>query len=235
MGNSKTERTKRNRKRRKARTGGGGVFDRGVEPIGDIPRTVKRTYSTISCPRPRAGGNYIFRQIIDGAQIQANPTGFGFAYSWKVSQLDGISSMGSLFDQYRILAVDFHIVPDQNALQVATLSTNQWVPLYCVIDYDDSTVPTSAAYTRQYNNCIELQPGESLQRRFQPRAEAAVIDSTSTTVNALSIGDTWMDIAQTNVPFRGIKIWSPSTVAGQTSLQSWSVFTEVFVELRAVR
>jgi len=235
MGNSKTERTKRNRKRKSARKASGRVVDPGVEPIGDIPKNVRRTYTTVSCPRPLAGGNYIYRQILDGTTITAQNPGFGFAYNWKIANLDAIGSLGALFDQYRFLAVDIHIVPDQNALQVATLSTTTWVPLYCVIDYDDSTVPTSAAYTRQYNNCIELQPGESLQRRLQPRAEAAVIDSTATTVSALSIGDTWMDVAQTNVVFRGVKVWIPACVASQTAVQTWSVFTEAFVEFRSVR
>lgn len=201
---------------------------------GDIPRVPKRSYKTSSVRVPRVSSSYTFRQIVDKTQIQQSSTAFGFSFGFTFGDLDGVSSLGSLFDQYRLDAIKLHIVPDQTALQVATLSTTQFNPLYCVIDYDDGNVPTSAGYCRQYNNCIELMPGESLERTIAPRVElSSVIGGTAT--NTAVIGPQWQDCSVTNLVHRGIKIWVPASVASQTVLQTWSVYAEYFVTMRNVR
>lgn len=201
---------------------------------GDIPREPKRTYKTSSVRVPRVTQTYTFRQIVDKTTIEQSTTGFGFSFNFTFGDLDGVTSLGSLFDQYRLDAVTLHIVPDQNALQVPTQSSTSFNPLYVVIDYDDSTNPTSAAYCRQYNNCIELMPGESLSRTIAPVVELATVIS-GTATNSTQVRPQWQDCAITTLSHRGIKIWCPAATASQTLLQTWTVYAEYFVSMRNVR
>jgi hypothetical protein len=135
------------------------------------------------------------------------------------------------FDQYRIQAIRFSIVPQNNAIGLVTNTTTTLVPLYCVIDYDDATALTTAAQAEAYNNCITLAPGESLVRTFQPRM--AVGAYTGTFSGYANMAPQWIDAVSPLVQHYGIKTFIPGAAASQTLLQTWQVIVEYAVELRA--
>jgi hypothetical protein len=135
------------------------------------------------------------------------------------------------FDQYRIQAIRFSIVPQNNAIGLVTNSTTALTPLYCVIDYDDATALTSSAAAEEYNNCITLSPGESLSRTFQPRMAVGAYAGTFT--GFANVAPQWIDAVSTGVQHYGIKTYIPGVTAAQTQLQTWQVIVEYAVELRA--
>jgi hypothetical protein len=201
---------------------------------GDIPRSAKRTYVTVSCPRPITSQVYTTRQISDGAEIVASASSRSdTSYYFGLNGIDNVSYFAALFDQYRIDCVVVHIVPSNNAIQVPTQSTTEFVNLYAVIDYDDATALSSTPAYREYDNCIELAPGESCKRIFQPRIS---LSAYSGAFGAYSnIGGMWLDTASTAVQHYGMKIGVPPCDASQTILQSWKLIFEYYISFRALR
>jgi hypothetical protein len=143
------------------------------------------------------------------------------------------SSFSALFDQYRIDAVRFSIVPQNNAVGMLAPSNIAVVPIYCVIDYDDATALISAGDANKYDNTIILEPGESLARTFSPRMAAAVYSGAFTSF--ANIGPEWIDVGSSGVLHYGVKLWIPAVVAAQTTLQTWSVQVEYFLSFRSLR
>jgi hypothetical protein len=129
-----------------------------------------------------------------------------------------------------IEAVRFTIRPQNNAIGLVTNSTTTLVPLYCVIDYDDSTNLTSVAAAEAYSTCLVLSPGESCDRTFKPRIALAAYSGAFTSyANAPSM---WIDAGSTGVQHFGVKTYVPGGAAGQTLLQSWDVIVEYFIRFR---
>jgi hypothetical protein len=156
-----------------------------------------------------------------------------FAYYFQLGNLDNASNFVNVWDQYRIDCVIFHIIPSQNALQVPTQSTTEFVNLYCVLDYDDNTALTTTAGYREYDNCIILSPGESCKRQFLPRI---AISAYSTAFGAYAnMGDVWIDTASTTVAHYGVKIGVPACDTSQTLLQEWKIELEYFISFRTLR
>jgi hypothetical protein len=143
----------------------------------------------------------------------------------------GSLNVGSgFFDQYMIEAIRFVITPQNNAIGLVTNTTTALLPLYCVIDYDDSTALSSAGAAVSYSNCISLAPGESCERVFQPRMALAAYSGTF--VGFANAAPQWIDAASTGVQHYGIKIWVDPADNAQTLLQSWDVSVEHFVRFR---
>lgn len=205
-----------------------------VDSRGDLPRVPVRTYRTSSIPVPRTTQQVTFRQLVDFTDLVAQATSTTQAqYNFTLSTLDFSSNFVNLFDQWRIDAVKFSIVPTSNAIQVVTQSTTNMVQLYCVIDYDDSSALGTVAQARGYDNCIELQPGESLERTFQPRAALSAYSGSFGSF--ANIGGGWFDSGSTGVQHYGIKVIIPGATAAQTLLQTWRVFAEIYVSFRTLR
>jgi hypothetical protein len=231
------------RRSRKGRRGRGAAQDHEEtsiqlsppQPRGDLPRRPKRTYVTSSVSRPLPTSEFCFRQIVDVNYItSSNAAGVGGIYSFTLGALDGVTTLGSLFDQYMIAAVTMHVVPTANAVQVLQPGATNMQPLYLAVDYDGGTTPTSQAFMRQYDSCIELAPGESCERTIRPRVEfASIIGGVNTNVGSISAP--WCDCAVTTLKHFGFVFFTPQAIAAQTTLQQWEVFFEYFVVFRSVR
>jgi hypothetical protein len=134
------------------------------------------------------------------------------------------------FDQYKLTAVRVTISPDQNAIGLFTNSTTQYVPLYCVIDYDDNNTLSSVAGAEAYSNCVSLGAGESCERLFQPRM--AVSAYTGSFGGFANMANVWIDSASNSVQHYGVKLFIPGATAAQTLLPSWQISTEYFFAFR---
>jgi hypothetical protein len=134
------------------------------------------------------------------------------------------------WDQYKILAIRFTITPDQNAVGLFTNSTTSYTPLYCVIDYDDSSALGSLTAAEAYSNVVVLGAGESCERTFRPRMAIAAYSGAFTAF--ANVADLWIDAASTSVQHYGIKILIPGATAAQTLLPSWQLSTEYFFAFR---
>jgi hypothetical protein len=174
-----------------------------------------------------------FRQVIEEAQIVASTTAQAIEYNFTLASLDNASNLTALFDQYRISCIRLTITPDNNAIPIENATTTALVPLYCVIDYDDSTALASAAAARAYDNCAIVEPSESCCRTFAPRVALAAYAGAFT--NYANQQPMWLDTVSTGVQHYGVKLYVPAIIAGQTFVQSWHVTAEYWISLRSVK
>jgi hypothetical protein len=181
----------------------------------------------MSTPLPRVTEHAIVRGVAN-AVVTASPTlDVKNSYNFQL----GNANIGSgFFDQYRILAVRFTVSSQNNAIGLVTNSTTVLVPMYIVIDYDDSGTLGSVGAAEAYSNCLVLHPGESCERIFKPRVALGAYNGTFT--GYANVGDVWLDAGSNNVQHYGVKTFVPACAVGQTLLQSWDIHIEYFVEFR---
>jgi len=193
----------------------------------DIPARPKRTIETISVAFPRATDNVMVHAVTSNVVTIAPTAATAASYNYTIA---GSTATTGNFDQYRMVAVRFSIVPQNNAIGLVTAATTSLTNVYCVIDYDDSTNLTSVAQAEGYNNCVVVGPGESMMRTFRPRMALAAYAGA---FNGFASSEPmWIDSVSSGVQHYGIKLYIPGVTAAQTQLQSWTFITEYAWELR---
>jgi hypothetical protein len=194
---------------------------------GDVPAPALRTYRTVSCSIPPVTEECVVRGTQTYALAAQATAGQAPTY---YASLSNFNIGTGFWDQYRIEALRFTIAPSNNAIGLVTNTTTSLVPLYCVIDYDDASALANAAAAEAYANCVTLNPGESVERVFQPRLAMAAYTGSFT--GYVNMGPQWIDAASNTVQHYGIKMYIPGATAAQTLLQSWNITVEAFVRMR---
>jgi hypothetical protein len=195
--------------------------------MGDIPRPVIRTYTTKSTSVPPGTDICTLRCTQTGVLTASASAAVAGVYYFSLTASN--LSTGP-FDQYRIEAIRFSVIPQNNAIGLVTNSTTSLVPLYCVIDYDDANALGSATAAVAYNNCVTLAPGESCERLFKPRMALAAYAGAFSAYSNMQ--PEWIDVVSAGVQHYGIKVFIPQATAAQTLLQSWEVVQEYWISLR---
>jgi len=200
---------------------------------GDNPPPFKADLYTSTIRVPRPTDVYVTRQVTGPTMITAAPTSAVNSTTYfQLSNLDNYTTFQNMFDQYRIDAIRMTITSQNNAVGMVVNSTTTLVPLYCVLDYDNTSNLGSAAAARQYANCVVLEPGKSCVRTFQPRVATAAYSGAFTSF--ANQAPPWIDSASPSVQHYGVKIFVPGVAAAQTSLQSWDVTYEYYVSFKSI-
>jgi len=130
------------------------------------------------------------------------------------------------------MAVRVEIRPQNTGINLQVPSTSALVPLYCIIDYNDATPPTTAASMQEVDNCAILSAGESLTRTFQPRMSSIVRSAAGT--DYMSVVPQWLNTGSDDVIHYGLKTFIPQVAAAQTAVQTWLVTIEYYIEFSKV-
>jgi len=200
---------------------------------GDIPQGPRADVVTRSVAPPKATSRLTFHQHAPVVTVTAsNSAAVSGALSFALNGLEGSATLTTLFDFYRIAAIRVNIRPQNNALGIVDPTTTKLVELYNVIDYNDGVTPTSAAYVREYDNCVVLMPGETCERTFQPRMSAPVRSAAGT--DYMSVVPQWLNTGSDDVLHYGIKYHVPQVAAAQTLIQTWQIDVEYWVEFANV-
>jgi hypothetical protein len=125
-------------------------------------------------------------------------TNFGVT-QFQMSNLDGFTALGAVFDQYKVLEIAVTYRPDANTNPVGGSAGSQ---LITVTDYDDGTSPTGLAYLNQYAN-VQTTEYEMQQRRFVPHVAPALYTGSFNGYG--NIPCPWIDSASNNVVMYGTK------------------------------
>lgn len=151
------------------------------------------------------------------------PTGqnwvtFGAAFN--IAQLPNILDFTSLFDVYRIrcIVAKFRLVQPPEASN--TPATSQFYPdIYMAVDHDDAAQPTNPEVVLQYGKCKRavLKPNRWVKYRFYPTTSVQLYRSATTTGYAPMKNGTWLDLAQTDTPYYGLKVAISNEAAGVTT------------------
>lgn len=114
----------------------------------------------------------------------------------------------ALFDEYRIMAAELLIDPDittiDSAEQQGGLPSDPGY-LELVVDYDDSSPPTSSTVLQEYETYRALKFNKKIRSVIVPRFSSQVYDSAISTAYS-SKAQQWLDLGFPNVPHYGWKL-----------------------------
>jgi hypothetical protein len=167
--------------------------------------------------------------VINNFLVQSSSAFVGVAYNFALSQVTDSTQLLTVFDQYRVNAIEIFLRP---VAMPITATVQPIGVMYTVIDYDDSTPLTTAVYMLAYDNCIATSTVESQRRCFKPRVANALYGGSTFT----SYGNErapWIDSTSYTVPHYGLKAGVDQ--GNSTQLQTWSLVANVELEFRQAR
>ncbi len=169
---------------------------------------------------------YTFNRTYISTGITGSTTVDQFgALNFQLGSFPNSSEFTTLFDQYRFAQVTVTFIPVSSGQSTA--------PLYTVLDYDDSTTPTSVNDLFQYGNLMMSQSGQTVLRTVTPAFDVAAYSGAFTSY-ALSAKGQWCDVASPNVQWYGVKYCLPAFTGGPSTLV-YNVHVEAILQFRNVR
>lgn len=149
-------------------------------------------------PRLKLKRNKVYtfsRKFRIGAVSTSSVTGASGGYSFALSQLPASSDFTNLFDQYRIAQITVTFAP--NYIQAE-------VPVYTILDYDDSLTPPSLLSVFEKETCRISKSNQITERTFVPRVLREVY-ATAVTSGYETALTPWIDSVNDTVPHYGFK------------------------------
>lgn len=143
------------------------------------------------------------------------------AFSFQLTDLLNVSEYAGLYDQYKITGIAFRAVPKSLQIQGGTSGTTSVVgygQVVTCLDFDDAANPSSKDELLQYQNAKVSRSSSIHKRYIKPRILDTVwVNSVSSGYQSVAPG--WIDMANTNLPHYGIKLWvdAPATAGGSSS------------------
>jgi len=192
-----------------------------------------KTYSVangIPMRVPKSVDNHIYTVIQTQESLNVTSTS-GTVQTFYVryfafSLLDNAVNLSLVFDQYRIVLVEWWFIP--RLTEGATGGNNEGL-VSSVTDYDDATALTSVAAANDYQDVI-IAPAYCMHyRRFVPHIAVAAYSGAFTSFsNEVA---PWIDVASPSVQHYGVKTAAQIT----TSAVAFDEFFRLTVELRNFR
>lgn len=152
--------------------------------------------------------------------------------NFKLSDIPNPTDFTTLYDQYQIKAIKYTLIPkfSNQPLEVgsgaaASMLGNVW----SVIDYDDSATPLNLAELLQYQNLKRTRMDKIHSRYLIPKV------NTTVGANIQPKSKVWLDVATTNTPHHGIKLWFDN-IAGITNTEiKYDLMVKYYLAFKNVR
>lgn len=175
-----------------------------------VSRASSRSVRSIGDTRNR----HSFRRMCASEVIDVTGVAYTAGMEFKLSDLPGVIEFSDLYDRYKLTTVvlKFRIInnPDAtwplNGAPAATNGITNWFPrlFYCK-DYDDSSAESLGALReRSKTKMVVMRPNKYHKIVVKPAVTVQTYRTTTTTGYSPSWNQ-WIDMAQTNVPFYGLK------------------------------
>lgn len=154
-----------------------------------------------------------FRRWCTAENIDLTGVAYTAGMEFKLSDLPGNLEFGDLYDRYKLTTVvlRFRIVNNPYATWAtnsgaATANSTNWFPrLFYCRDYDDSSAESlSALRERSKTKMTVLRPNKFFKIVVKPAVTIQTYRTTTTTGYSPSWNQ-WIDMAQNNVPYYGLK------------------------------
>jgi len=191
-------------------------------------RQTEVTVERLRVPKSIANQIYWIRQTVVKSQITSTATVITEQdLNFTLNDLDGVSNLSAIFDQYCIHTVIVRYIPGANAATAGSVNVSR---LYTAIDYDDSTA-VGLAGIRQYDNLLVSSSTVQQERILHPRI---AVSAYSSTFGAFANQRSWVDCASSGVNHYGIKAIL-DVASSSTSTTSIVPECEYIVAFRGVR
>lgn len=187
LSNMNPQRRRKTRTTRSKRTNGNNTMQ-GVPPPSLRLETMLR------------GKPHQFRRTLTLADALTDVVEVRYGYKFNLAQLPDFADFVNLYDQYRIDAITFEMIPRSNMFAPGSTSSQ----IVTVIDYDDDILPLTVSVLLQYNNAIVHDSTRAIRRRFQPAIAEQVYAGGATAYTATPA--TWLDLAYPAISHYGIKV-----------------------------
>lgn len=162
--------------------------------------------------------------------VTAGTDYFG-ASSFSLINLPDQTDFTSLYDQYKILKVKWTLLPKGNSMDIGNgVTVGQMGRVFTVLDYDDSSAPSSFNQMCQYQNMRKTSTAASHTRTIVPKYLREVSTGLGTTANEPATG--WIDCTNNSVLHRGIKIGIQAPPNGSNVYDLLLTYTLAFKNVR---
>lgn len=182
--------------------------------VRDIQKVVLKPHKSYTVKN-----NYFQQNIVTSNAVST----FG-TVAIQLTNLPKYTSYTNVFDAYRFIQATVRFVP----LTPANPGVGN-TPLLTVIDYDDSSTPSSTSSMRSYDTLYETPFGAYQERTFSPKYAVATYSGAFT---SFSQANGWCDIASSNIQWYGLKYGIDTTAATYTA---YSVEVECIIQFRSTR
>jgi len=194
----------------------------------------KRAYKP-RVPRRRNPRNILTTtRMYEGTSVTASNAGaLAQAYSFNLNSLPNVTELSNLFDQYRINAISFTMIPNVTGNDMNPVSTYYEMPnVHSVIDFDDDAAPAAVTELMQYPSYRRTRGTQIHTRYFKP-CIAQTIYKTGATTGTSQRRAWWLDLADTTVPHFGLKIYIDVTNAA-TNIK-YRIYVKYYLQCKGVR
>lgn len=203
-----------------------------------MPRRIRRGATRKAVPRRRAWRRFTRRyKRIRGSRIhsfkrtcQLSPitvtgsTGAGQAFTFKLSDLSNYDEFSNLFDQYRIKAVKFVVIPTFSGNDIANQLTMS--SFHSAIDHNDNSPATAVTELMEYDTYKRNRMSRGHKRYFSTSLATPANNSGNT---FLTTWNRWVNTSTIGGPdeaiYFGLKMW----IDGITQTTEFEANFEVYV------
>lgn len=187
---------------------------------------------------------YTYKYKTNGGTVGIG-AGVAFNYNaidFSLQAIPNYAELTALYDEYQIAKVDVEFIPRaaplSQAISTATTgNANQLFgtcqPFLTVIDYDDSSVPTTRNELLQYGTCKVMAPNKYFKRSIVPKI-AVQTYKTSLTTGYAAKAKQWLDCADDTVPHFGLK-WCWDQDANAVSTILYDIYVTYHMKFRGTR
>lgn len=148
-----------------------------------------------------------------------------------------VTNLKGLFDQYRIDEVDCIFLPSGNTVEKDTAgSTNRAGALLAVTtDRDDASAPASWQAVLDYGQAQVAPAYGGMHVRMVPSLTPSVYASGAFSGYVTTDKPLWLDLANSNVPYYGIKGAVQALDVSSTNVYLWNILLKYRVSFRKTR
>lgn len=175
------------------------------------------------------------RSIYTQSFAVASGAGNAIAYAGLLSTVPNQTEFTTLYDQYMIKKIVFKLIPrgmDWPTVQGGT--TNVGFNIHSAIDYDDANAPTGPNDLVQYQSYRCTPANKILTRVWVPKTQGGTVNNVGTIVAANNKAYQWIDVAQTNIPHFGLKLYIDPTNSASQAMPFDAVIT-YYMSFKGVR
>jgi hypothetical protein len=152
----------------------------------------------------RAKDNQIYEIVqateVLAATVSSSSVPIFSNYVTEFAQLDQYAALAAVFDQYRIVEIEYTAVPRLQTLDGTVTNAGFF---HSVVDYDDGTNLSTVAQALDYQNVLVTSGNKVHKRTFKPRVAVAAYSGAFTSY--ANMENQWIDCTSPNVNYFGIK------------------------------
>lgn len=190
---------------------------------------------------------HLFKRSYYAADIKTSITSLGVAQPASVASvfafnlIPNVAEFTALYDQYKITGAKVVLTPALsegiNSPLFGSTSTLGFSPVNSVIDYDDSTAPTSEAELLEYGSHKQTAPFKKHVRYLKPKVLQQIYQSSLSTAYR-PISNQWLSTSSSSsVPHYGIKYWisAPNTPSGTAGSMTYKMYVTLYFACKNVK